>query len=92
MTASREDAKFQQLVRKIDTRSSLLRTWMLEGGVSARVTALEIERPDGLTEKMIVRQHGEADLKQNPRYSSRRIQAPATIAIIRIGCAEALSP
>jgi aminoglycoside phosphotransferase (APT) family kinase protein len=66
MTASKEDQKFEQLVQKIDPQSKLLRRWELKGGVSAQVTALEIERPDGQTKKMIVRQHGDVDLKQNP--------------------------
>jgi aminoglycoside phosphotransferase (APT) family kinase protein len=66
MTASKKDQKFEQLVQKIDPQSKLLRAWELKGGVSAQVTALEIERPDGQTKKMIVRQHGDVDLKRNP--------------------------
>ena len=63
MTESIEDDKFEQVVHKIDPQSKLLRTWELQGGISARVTALEIERPDGHTKKMVVRQHGVVDLK-----------------------------
>jgi aminoglycoside phosphotransferase (APT) family kinase protein len=63
-------SKFEQVVQKIDPKSKLLRTWELKGGVSAQVTALEIERPDGQTKKMIVRQHGEMDLKQNPQVAA----------------------
>ncbi|MDQ6660959.1 MAG: phosphotransferase [Chloroflexota bacterium] len=65
MTTSKEDKKFEQAVQKIDPQNKLLRTWKLKGGISAQVTALEIERPDGHTKKMIVRQHGEVDLKHN---------------------------
>ena len=67
---SQEDKKFARLVRKIDPQSRLLRSWKLQGGVSALVTALEIERPDGQTQKMIVRQHGAADHKRNPRIAA----------------------
>src|SRR5260370_22325159 len=70
MTASKEDNKFAQVVQKIDPQSKLLRTWELKGGVSAQVTALEIERPAGYTQKMIVRRHGEVDLKNNPQIAA----------------------
>src|SRR5919108_6510298 len=67
MTVSKEDQKFEQLVQKIAPQSKLLRTWPLKGGISAEMTALEIERPDGQTRRMIVRRPGHATLKQNPR-------------------------
>ncbi len=70
MTASKEDSKFEQVVQKIDSQSKLLRTWELKRGVSAQVTALEIERPGGHTKKLIVRRHGEVDLKHNPRIAA----------------------
>lgn len=70
MTRSKEDNKFEQVVHKMDPQSKLLRTWELKGGVSAQVTALEIERADGQTKKMIVRQHGEIDLKHNPQIAA----------------------
>lgn len=70
MSVSKEDEKFRRLVHTIDPQSRLIRTWELKGGVSAQVTALEIERSDGRPEKMIVRQHGAADLKQNPRVAA----------------------
>src|SRR5260370_28057267 len=70
MTEAKEDTKFEQVVHKLDPQSKLLRTWELKGGVSARVTALETLRPDGHTQKMIVRQHGEVDLKHNPQVAA----------------------
>jgi len=70
MTASKEDSKFEQVVQKIDSQSKLLRTWELKRGVSAQVTALEIERPGGHTKKLIVRRHGEVDLKHNPQIAA----------------------
>ncbi len=74
MTASKEDKKFEQVVQKIDPQSKLLRTWELKGGVSAQMTALEIERPGGQTQKMIVRQHVEVDLKHNPHGAAREFK------------------
>jgi aminoglycoside phosphotransferase (APT) family kinase protein len=60
---------FEALARRIEPRSRLLRTWELKGGVSAQVTALEIERPDGRTERLVVRRHGAAELRRNPRIA-----------------------
>ena len=65
-----ENKQFAQVVHRIDPQSKLLRTWELKGGISAQVTALEIERPDGQTKKMSVRQHGEVDLKHNPHIAA----------------------
>jgi aminoglycoside phosphotransferase (APT) family kinase protein len=67
MTLSQESQKFEQLVQKIALQGRLLRTWPLKGGVSARMTALEIECPDGQTRRMIVRRPGDGAHKQNPR-------------------------
>lgn len=64
-----EDERFRQLVQRIDPRSRLLRAWNLTGGVSAQVTALEVERPDGQTEKLVARLHGPKDLEHNPRIA-----------------------
>jgi aminoglycoside phosphotransferase (APT) family kinase protein len=66
----KKDNKFEQVVQKMDPQSKLLRTWELKGGVSAQVTALEIERTDGQRRKVIVRQHGERDLKHNPQIAA----------------------
>ena len=70
MAASEIHDKFEQLVQKIVPQSKLLRAWELTGGVSAQVTALEIERPGGQTKKMIVRRHGAVDLQQNPQIAA----------------------
>ena len=85
MTVSKEDKKFAQVMRKIDPQGKLLRTWELQGGVSAQMTVLEIERPDGQTQKMIVRQHGEADLKFNPHIAAdefKLLQQLRTVGLV----------
>jgi aminoglycoside phosphotransferase (APT) family kinase protein len=66
MTISKESQNIEQLVQKIAPQSKLLRTWDLKGGISAEMTALEIERPDGRTSRMIVRRPGDGTLKRNP--------------------------
>lgn len=74
MTASKEDNKFEQVVQKLAPHSKLLRTWELKGGVSAEVTALEIERLDGYRQKMIVRQHADAVRKRNPHIAANEFE------------------
>jgi aminoglycoside phosphotransferase (APT) family kinase protein len=61
---------FGNLIDRIFPHSKLLRTWTLKGGVSAQVTALEIEQHDGQRFKLVVRQHGPADIEQNPRVAA----------------------
>jgi aminoglycoside phosphotransferase (APT) family kinase protein len=60
---------FVRIAQRIDPQSRLLRTWRLTGGVSAEVTVLEIERPDGRRQKLLVRRHGPVDLAHNPRIA-----------------------
>jgi aminoglycoside phosphotransferase (APT) family kinase protein len=70
MTDSRHRERLEALARRIDPGSTLLRTWELKGGVSARVTAFEIARADRRTERFIVRRHGAADLRRNPHIAA----------------------
>ena len=62
--------RFEQIIREIAPQGRLLRTWQLKGGISARMTVLEIEGPDSQTRKMIVRQHGARDLERNPHIAA----------------------
>ena len=64
------DPKLEQVARKVDAQSRLVRSWALTGGISAQVTALEIERLGGAIEKWVVRQHGAADRASNPNIAA----------------------
>jgi aminoglycoside phosphotransferase (APT) family kinase protein len=70
MTTSQPWTQFAQLAQRVEPGSTLLRAWDMPGGVSARVTALEVARPDGSTRKLITRQHGAVDLQQNPQIAA----------------------
>jgi aminoglycoside phosphotransferase (APT) family kinase protein len=70
MTQEDQAERFAQLVRQFEPHSRLLRAWPLKGGVSAQVTALEVERPGGQTIRLVVRQHGAADLRYNPQIAA----------------------
>ena len=70
MVSTTEHVALGQLVRKLEPQGKLVRAWELKGGVSAQVTALEVERPGGLIRKLVVRRHGPADLGQNPNIAA----------------------
>lgn len=63
------DDRFERVVTRTLPGYRLRRAWPLAGGVSAEVTALEVERPDGIRETVLVRRHGPADLRHNPRIA-----------------------
>lgn len=72
MTEPQDNMAFARLARKLYPHSVLLRAWMLHGGISAWVTALDIEHGDGdgQTQTLIVRQHGAVDLARNPNIAA----------------------
>jgi len=74
MTESTENSNFERLVQSMDPENKLLRAWAMKGGFSAQVTALEVERPDGQTLKLIVHQHGAANLKNNPQIAAHEFR------------------
>jgi aminoglycoside phosphotransferase (APT) family kinase protein len=59
--------QIEKLVQKVAPQGELVRAWPLTGGISAQMTALEIERADGQTQRLIVRRPGEGTLRHNPR-------------------------
>ncbi|HYF62683.1 MAG TPA: phosphotransferase [Herpetosiphonaceae bacterium] len=64
------DTLFARVAQDIAPGSRLARSWELKGGVSAQVTALEIERSDGERQTVVVRRHGPADLAANPQVAA----------------------
>jgi aminoglycoside phosphotransferase (APT) family kinase protein len=67
MTLSNQDQIFARLAQTIVPHSRLLQTWQLSGGISAAMTALELEHPDGRTSRLIVRRPSAGALQRNPR-------------------------
>jgi aminoglycoside phosphotransferase (APT) family kinase protein len=57
-------------VQQIAPHSKLLRTWPLQGGISAQMTAFAIAQPDGQTQKMIVRQPNAETLHRYPQAAA----------------------
>lgn len=64
------DPKFVQLVHQIDPDSKLLRSWALTGGISAQVTALEVQAANGDTQKWVLRQHSARQIADNPQSAA----------------------
>jgi aminoglycoside phosphotransferase (APT) family kinase protein len=69
-----DEVKFEVIAQKVRPGSELVRAWPLTGGVSAQVTAMEVRLPDGVIAKMVVRRHGAADLRQNPRVAEEEFR------------------
>jgi aminoglycoside phosphotransferase (APT) family kinase protein len=62
--------KIAQLVRRVAPGGALLRSWPLKGGISARMTGLEIGTPGGEIAKWVLRQHGDLTRGLNPRIAA----------------------
>lgn len=77
-------AAFERVAQKIAPEGRLLRAWPLTGGVSTRVTALEIAQAGGETLRTVVRQHGEADLSANPRVAADEYRLLRALAAAEI--------
>ena len=74
----------EALVHRMEPQSRLLHAWPLAGGVSAQMTAFEIERTNGLIVKMVVRCHGEVDRAQNPDIAAHEFRLLKILRSARI--------
>jgi aminoglycoside phosphotransferase (APT) family kinase protein len=70
MIHSDEERQFERLLRVVAPGSRLIRSRPLTGGISARLDALEIERPEGQRARIVLRRHGPADLAGNPNVAA----------------------
>jgi aminoglycoside phosphotransferase (APT) family kinase protein len=67
--ATSDEHAYLELAQRIRPGSRLQQARHLTSGVSARITAMEIVLPDGETEKLIVRRHGDIDRAANPHIA-----------------------
>jgi aminoglycoside phosphotransferase (APT) family kinase protein len=81
MEAAAADQPFAQVARAVHERAELLRAWPLAGGVSARVTALEIRLPGGRREKLVVRQYGAANLAADPHAATSEAELLGVLCV-----------
>ncbi len=75
---------FEQLVRKFLPQARLLRHWPLTGGVSATITALEVQHPDSRLQKCVVRQHGPVDRQHNPQIAADEFRLLEVLQAARV--------
>ena len=66
----RRFADLSRLVRLIDARATLRRTWPLKGGISSRMTAIEVAFEDGRMRRMVVRQPSDETIRRHPRAAA----------------------
>lgn len=66
--------RIQQTLPAFAPGGSLVRTWSLKGGISASMTAFEIQNSDGSTQKYIARQPGEWSYDRNPESAQTEFQ------------------
>ncbi len=66
--------KFEQIVQIVAPQSRLLHTWSLSGGISAKMNALEVAMPDGLTHKLVVRQFDDEQSRQILHPAAKEFQ------------------
>lgn len=68
------EERIQQTLPTFAPGGSLLRTWPLKGGISASMTAFEINHVNGSTQKYIARQPGEWSYNRDPKAAHTEFQ------------------
>ena len=74
MSTLNDKQQFAQVIQGIAPQSKVRRTWPLQGGISATMTALEIEHPNGKISKVIVRQPSAGTLQQTPQAAANEFK------------------
>lgn len=73
MSQADQTELFSHILQRINPRWKLLRARPLAGGVSATVTALEVQRPEG-PHKLVLRCYGPADVARNPAIAAHELR------------------
>jgi aminoglycoside phosphotransferase (APT) family kinase protein len=66
-----ETEALERIAQRLDPTARLVRAWPLPGGVSARVTALEVRLAGGETPTFVVRMQGKADEEADSEVAAR---------------------
>jgi hypothetical protein len=61
-----DERTLQRLLDVVEPGLTLSRAQPLAGGVSARVTRIDVVRADGSTDALVLRQYGAANLRSDP--------------------------
>lgn len=72
--------RLQQLVRQLHPDGTLARSWPLEGGISAKMTAFEVATPDGATHRYVARTPGAWRSENDPDGVAREFRTLAAVS------------
>lgn len=64
------EAALREVLARIGGKLELARSRPLHGGVSAQVTAVEAVRPDGVAERLVIREYGLRDRQRDPHVAA----------------------
>ncbi len=81
-------SRISELLSSFDPGSVLLRSWNLEGGISSKMTAFEIERPDGQRIKRIAREANRYTVANDPYPALREFQTIQGVQKAGIPCSD----
>jgi len=82
--------QIKQLAQRVFPGSTVLRAWPLKGGISARMTGIEVQLPDGHMGKIVLRRLGEWALEKHLHLASVGFQTLNLVRRFDIGAAEPL--
>ena len=68
------DARLRQAVDRFAPGARPIRSWILHGGISAKMTAFEVLLPDGSSQTLISRQPSPRHVDQNPDAAAREFR------------------
>ena len=69
-----DTAAFREVLRRVDPGLRLVSCRDLQGGVAARVTALEAVSPAGLAANLVIRQYGAYSRQRDPKIAATEYQ------------------
>jgi aminoglycoside phosphotransferase (APT) family kinase protein len=90
MPERNEHDRLDLLVQRLAPQSQILRVWSLPGGLSAKMTALEILKPGGQRQKLIIRQPGDFNLRRNPQAAADEFRILSMLRIVNVATPTAL--
>jgi aminoglycoside phosphotransferase (APT) family kinase protein len=64
----------ERIAQRVEPDARLVRSRRLAGGVSARLTVLDMRLPQGETRTIVVRRHGEADRERDPQVAAHEFR------------------
>lgn len=79
-----EIALLERVVERIDPQARLCNAHPLAGGVSARVTAFDVQYANAATRRFVLRRHGERDRAANPQIAAVEYRLLGVLAAEKI--------